>query len=166
MRSRSLLLFIFLIPILLLGGCARWGSPLAPLPVEIELITTQAVALTLEVRKVPVEQAEKIKPVLMDVKVLLLTTLRENPQDLEMVELAYLTKLTPLQAALTRTLTQALILRIRLLIDQGQTDLAAQYLEATLNGGVKGIDLYVRSKAQATSLVLIVMSLSVKDFDI
>ena len=75
--------------------------------------------------------------------------LQENPSQLERGFKNVLVQYDSAYAQLINTVLQIAVLRIRPLIDQGQTDLASQYLQAVIDGSIDTIDFYVGGKAEA-----------------
>jgi hypothetical protein len=142
MRQQGVGLALVLIGVLVLSmACANevdWGQ-VAPTPMEVQLITHHAMVLALTKEGVNHDDLLDIRMALVDAKAVFQFALKEG-EDLEVVQSRYVAKLRPDIAPLVDLAVVILVGRTRVLIDQGKTDLAEEYITGTLNGAISGVD--------------------------
>lgn len=113
---------------------------LAPSPPEATLIARQVMRLAITSQDLDAAQLAEIRLVMLDAQSVLLTGLKEDPANLDMVRLHYLSSKNAEVGSLANTVLAVLTYRLRPLVDKGKTDLAAQYIEAVISGAVQAID--------------------------
>lgn len=140
-RLIGLLMVVFLAV-----GCATDGDKgerlkaAAPTPPEAKLIANQVMRFALSEKDFSNEKLQMIRGIMVDAKAVLLTGLKEDPTNLDVIRMDYIKSKNPEMGELANTVLQILVLRLRPLIDQGKTDLAASYIEAVLDGAVLAIN--------------------------
>lgn len=122
-------------------GCASTGNikDLAPTPPESQLIAHQVMKLALTAKDVGQDKLLDIRTIMVDSERILLAALKDGTS-IEAAHSNYLASKNPELGALANTVLAILTYRLRPLVDQGKTDLAAQYIQAVLAGAVIAID--------------------------
>ncbi len=128
----------------MLGGCATGpDGAQPPSPLEVQLLARAAMSTLIVTENVPMDKLIVIKDVLTTANSGLMIALKEDPSNLLGVQNDLLGKhreaLGPYYDIIDVVLTIAII-RMRPAIDQGQTELAAQYLDAVFTGSIQSID--------------------------
>ncbi len=127
----------------MLGGCATGPGAQPPSPFEVQLLARAAMSTLIAAENVPMDKLVVIRDVLTTTNTGLMIALKEDPSNLLGVQNDLLGKhreaLGPYYDIMDAVLTIAII-RMRPAIDQGQTDLAAQYLDAVFTGSTQAID--------------------------
>lgn len=141
-------LVLGLLALPLLPGCAidpetgeRVASQAAPTPPEAKLIAHGVMRLAVsDAQKWDAERLAQVKTLMLDAESVLLAGLARDPEHLDAIRMNYLKDKNPEFGELANTVLQVLVIRLRPLIDQGRTGLAAEYVEAVIAGAVQALD--------------------------
>lgn len=142
---KSYLMSILLL-VVILSGCAGNSEraerikALVPPPEVVGLIANQAMRIVLEKKDLSPEKMKAIQIIMVDAKGVLVSTLKEDPSNLESVRLEYLGSKDPEVAELANTVTQLAVFWAQSMIDRGKTDRAGDYVESVLDGAVMALN--------------------------
>ena len=140
------LLMVMVFSTLGISGCAGNSEraerikALAPPPEVVGLIANQAMRIVLEKKDLSPEKMKAIQIIMVDAKGVLVSTLKEDPSNLESVRLEYLGSKDPDVAELANTVTQLAVFWAQSMIDRGKTDKAGTYIESVLDGAVMALN--------------------------
>lgn len=133
-----------ILSVILLSGCATGGKMAPPNPFEVRLISQATMSTIITTRDIPEDKLLVLRGVFVSGNSILTLALREDLTGFENAQGVFLqnldTQLLGPYANVVQTVMGIAVLRLRPVIDQGKTDLAAEYLDAVLGGCVQAID--------------------------
>lgn len=143
-RLRKFLCLIVLIPLVFVG-CASTGGPNAqgPIePIEVKTLATMAISVAINVEDMGLKELDAIERGLLMAKTAILTALANDPGSVPAFDVGTIDGLDPLYQDLISDVLQIALRRIRPYIDGENPDLllAREYIEATIDGGLAGIN--------------------------
>lgn len=116
-------------------------------PPEAKLLAMKMMDFATDRDHTDLKTLEAIKTIMHDAKGVLLLALKENPEELNAARSTFLESRNTPYAEIANTVLEILVLRLRPLIDQGKTDLAASYIKHVIEGAILAIDHKLKAVA-------------------